>query len=203
LEETCFQPDLQAFDDPNYLVKISSADILKAKHETNLELWSRFKQRFREEYLLALRERHHHQKESSYPVWAPSVNDVVLIRDESNPMMWQTGIIVELIRSADHEIRTALVKIGKKNFLRRATVHLYPLEMRSEAASVPNERNNGYLSRADPRNTSHLTLTQSQPLPSTSTIQQPTYIPIAQSRPKRVIKQPARFLDQEEIVNID
>ena len=102
-----------------------------AKTLTNF--WKRWKQ----EYLLELREFHRtsQHKESSSSLQA---GEVVTVYDEGHPRgLWRLGRIEELIPSADGKIRGVRVKVvskgGQVKIIRRPIQHIYPLEVRSRS----------------------------------------------------------------------
>ena len=83
--------------------------------------------RWRTEYLRALRERHdltHDGKTNEI-----SVGDVMLIKgDQKNRQKWKIGIVKQLITGRDGVVRGATLRAGRDT-MERAVQHLYPMEM--------------------------------------------------------------------------
>ena len=78
-------------------------------------------------YVRSLRERHRRSGGEQTP--HPSVEDVVIIQDESrNRRSWKLGIVDELIVGRDGIIRAAKMRAGK-GVMERAVQHLHPLEL--------------------------------------------------------------------------
>ena len=90
------------------------------------DLWNRW----RSEYLLALRERHTCNVRSKGIVW-PRVGDVVLVHDEGPRQSWKLGCITRLFTSSDENTRVAQVKMST-GITTRPVVRLYPLELNVE-----------------------------------------------------------------------
>ena len=84
--------------------------------------------RWRNEYLRGLRERHnltHNEKPNSL-----KIGDVMLIKgDQKNRSMWTIGVVTGLITGRDNVIRGAKLKTGKGYVLERAVQYLYPMEL--------------------------------------------------------------------------
>ena len=83
-------------------------------------LWNRWKR----EYLSALRESHRNKTRDV--VW-PTLGEVVLIHDEGPRAKWRLGRIVRLYPGGDGVVRVAQVKTDAGQF-NRPVVKLYPLE---------------------------------------------------------------------------
>ena len=98
----------------------------------------RFWTRWRQEYLLELRESHR-RLEGRRPDKV-NVRDVVIIYDDIPRGLWKLGVIEKTIMGRDREIRGAIVRVGSgsqsSSFLRRPIQRLYPLELRSVESSV-------------------------------------------------------------------
>ena len=62
----------------------------------------------------------------------PKVGDVVLVKEETIRSEWPKGIIIELIKSSDGQIRKAKVMNNRKHVLERAICDLYSLEINAE-----------------------------------------------------------------------
>ena len=90
--------------------------------------------RFREEYLLELR---NHHVQGGDPVRKPEVGDVVVIEGLSKRNHWRLGRILSFITGSDGRHRGAVLKYfdGTKNrSIQRPIERLYPIEVR---ATVP------------------------------------------------------------------
>ena len=65
------------------------------------------------------------------PGLIPKVGDIVIVYDEKNRLSWKKGLIMELIKSKDGQIRSALVKVGTIESVKSIS-HLYSLECRAQ-----------------------------------------------------------------------
>jgi len=140
-----FPPEKKNLDclaDPDYFYRPPTANELRLKHEANNRLLEKFTITFKNQYLLNLRERHKGNPKQTETF--PSINDIVLIKDEHHPIFWRLGRIEALITSADGQTRTALVKTpiankkdaegkAKLSTVKRAITQLYPLEFATKA----------------------------------------------------------------------
>ena len=94
-----------------------------------------FNNRFYEEYILALRERHQYEIRKFNNESKLCVNDVVLIQEENRPRVkWRKGKISKLINSKDGLVRGVelVVNKGMSNktiTIRRPVQHVIPLQM--------------------------------------------------------------------------
>ncbi|XP_055944342.1 uncharacterized protein LOC129975313 [Argiope bruennichi] len=87
------------------------------------ELWLKWK----EQYLLMLKSAHNLANPSSYQNL--KIGDIVLVEGASkSKLLWEMGVIQELIMGRDGLVRACIVKTSKGK-LRRAVQLLYPLEM--------------------------------------------------------------------------
>ena len=88
-----------------------------------------FWNRWRKDYVLALRDNLRYKKNSCVKI--PAVNDVVLIHDDKQPrQQWNQGKITELFQGMNGQSRTAKIKLGKsRNNIRRPINRLYPIEI--------------------------------------------------------------------------
>ena len=116
---------------------------------------SHFWNRWRREYLADLRETH--RINNKEPVEVKS-GDVVLIQDDNAKRgMWKMGIIEEIIKGKDQQIRGAKVRKmarGKPEFLNRPLQKLIPLE---RAGKISLERQDGKERREDKGMDEHVT----------------------------------------------
>ena len=62
------------------------------------------------------------------------MGDVVLVKEDTIRPEWPKGIITELIKSSDGQIRKAKVMNNRKHILERAICDLYSLEINAEQA---------------------------------------------------------------------
>ena len=65
------------------------------------------------------------------PGLIPQRGDVVIIYDEKNRLSWKKGIIMDLIKSTDGQVRSAVVKVGTIESV-KSIGHLYSLECRAQ-----------------------------------------------------------------------
>ena len=111
-----------------------------------------FWRRWRREYLLELREAHHHHRSSGKPQIAEG--DVVVVYTEDQPRScWSLGRIERLITGADGQTRAATVRVSRKgrvSVLDRPIQHLYPLEVVPSSDPVPEEENEDNVSDEEP-----------------------------------------------------
>lgn len=105
-----------------------------------LEFWrlqqktlDKFWKNWSELYIKNLREKHQKMHTQHFITRrAPEIGEVVIIDDENMGRAgWKLGVIEEFSPSADHLIRSALVRTSKEKKLRRPINLLYPLEIRS------------------------------------------------------------------------
>ena len=96
--------------------------------------------RWREEYLLQLRERHYATDNVGVPR-APIPGEVVVIHDDNHPRtLWKLGRVTDVITGDDVQIRGAVLKVttnGRQATLRRPISCLYPLEERPKSKANP------------------------------------------------------------------
>lgn len=92
-------------------------------------LFDQFNQRFKAEYLAALRERHTYQQKKTSQTEDITVGDVVLINNKDLPRInWKLAIVRKLLRGPDGKVRAAelLTSSGVTN---RSIHLLHPLEV--------------------------------------------------------------------------
>ena len=130
-------------DDEDFEVAPSEAT-RRVKHLHNaLNHWWR---RWRQEYLLELRESHRYSR-GKEPAPAVEVGDIVLLYDDSLPRsFWKLVRVAELINGRDGKTRGAVVKVpdgnGHTTTLRCPLQSLYPLELKcKEQYEQPGESN--------------------------------------------------------------
>ena len=90
----------------------------------------KFWQRWSNEYLVALREKHNNKKDHSCNQKI-QLGQVVLIHEDTPRINWRLGLIVELLHSSDGIVRSVNVKTSS-GVLNRPITKLYPLEVTSE-----------------------------------------------------------------------
>ena len=92
--------------------------------------------RWRNEYLLQLRERYSNV-DSVGVNRSPISGEIVIIHDENHPRsFWKLGRVTDLIKGDDGQIRGAVIDVvtnGKPQTLRRPITRLYPLEVMLKA----------------------------------------------------------------------
>ena len=97
--------------------------------------------RWREEYLLQLRERYHAADNTGIPR-APILGEVVLVHDENHPRtLWKLGRVTSVITGDDGQIRGAVLEVttnGRPSTLRRPISCLYPLEVTPKSTAGSN-----------------------------------------------------------------
>ncbi|XP_065891666.1 uncharacterized protein [Dysidea avara] len=98
------------------------------------QFWSRW----REEYLLQLRERYSTTDEVGV-LRSPIPGEVVVIHDEDRPRtQWRLGRVSEVLKSSDDQIRGVVLKVntnGRLSTLRRPVTCLYLLEIAPQMCS--------------------------------------------------------------------
>ena len=86
-------------------------------------------ERFRDQYLESLK--FEQRATVDKPGLMPRVGDVVIVFDKEHRLSWSKGLILELVKSQDGNVRKAKVRINKVESI-KAINHLYPLEARVE-----------------------------------------------------------------------
>jgi hypothetical protein len=113
--------------------EVSTSDLSRRmKHLSNL--MNHFWLRWRNEYLLELREAHRHSARKRGKADIVKIGDVVIVHDDDQPRgLWRLGRIEKLITGADNRVRGAVVKVKSKKrrptTLKRPLQKLYPLEI--------------------------------------------------------------------------
>jgi len=136
-------PEDDAADDPDFQPKETTTQALLKLWKSGQRRLQQFWSRWREDYLLNLREAHTsvHKQHRTSVATSPSVNDVVLIKDDLPRGRWRLGRIIGLTPSADGHVRSATVRTPDKRQLIRPISHLYPLELCNKTTSdtVPSD----------------------------------------------------------------
>ena len=123
-------PDIDTSEDDNYTPNKNAAEILLETWKKGHRLFDRFWQKWRNDYLLSLKERTQTKiKEArvQFPFLA-KVGDVVLIKDELPRGSWRMGKIQELVQSGDLQIRSAKILLPSGKMIGRPFKLLYPIE---------------------------------------------------------------------------
>ena len=102
----------------------------------------KFWKRWREEYLLGLRELHQHSEGNS-KADRISVGDIVIIADDQPRALWKLGRVEKTLIGPDGEPRGALLRVARKGrnllHIRRPVQRLYPLEMARDRVTQSEE----------------------------------------------------------------
>ena len=127
-------------------VELSSNDSSKRVNHLN-NVMSHFWNRWKNEYLMELRDSHRHTSKSTNPT-PIAVGDMVVVHDEERPRgFWRLAKVEHLITGADGLVRGATIRVKPKSrrssTLRRPIQLLYPLEIRSgnEPVAMGNHEN--------------------------------------------------------------
>ena len=130
-------PDGSAAHDTDEEFEMTSHDlVVRAQNLTRIldQFWNRW----RDEYLLQLRERYCTSETARTPR-APVLDEVVLIHEEGlKRTQWRLGRVHELVKSSDGQIRGVVLKVncnGRVHILRRPVQCLYPLEVAQRTVS--------------------------------------------------------------------
>lgn len=118
--------------DPSY----NATEIVSKRFKYCKKLISDFYNRWKNDYLLSLRETDRNINEKSN--LNLKVGQVVLIHDDCNRMFWKLGVIEQLHIGADNNVRSADVRTTS-GVLTRPIVKLYPLELDIDCKSLSAE----------------------------------------------------------------
>ena len=116
--------------DPNY----GTRDRLTKSFLKRLKVAHLLIQRWRQEYLLNLRERYS-SKNLEVPI---NVGNVVLIYDECPRVNWKLGMVTKVFPGSDHKVRSVELKTANGSVSRPVT-KLYPLEVCATEEPLSNE----------------------------------------------------------------
>lgn len=126
-------PDQNSSESSDYEADLDANDLTRRmKHLSNV--MNHFWNRWREEYLLELRESHRFNKtDGSGTV---GLGDIVVVHDESRPRgLWRLARVEKLITGADGSTRGAVVRVSSRKrrptTIKRPVQRLYPLEIHS------------------------------------------------------------------------
>ena len=111
---------------------VQSAEDLNARAQRLTRALEDYWIRWREEYLLQLRERYHTADNTGIPR-APILGEVVLVHNENHPhTLWKLGRVTSVIADDGGQIQGAVLEVttnGRLSTLRRPISCLYPLEV--------------------------------------------------------------------------
>ena len=111
---------------------VLSSEDLNAKAQRLTRALQGYWIRWREEYLLQLRERYHAADNTGIPR-APILREVVLVHDENHPRtLWKLGGVTSVITGDNGQIQGAVLEDttnGRPLTLCRSISCLYPLEV--------------------------------------------------------------------------
>ncbi|XP_060559754.1 uncharacterized protein LOC132719841 [Ruditapes philippinarum] len=110
---------------PTPINKLSDRSSVIKQATIQTKLINHFRDRWRHEYLTALRERHQTTGKNDQTI---SVGDVVLVHDDVPRLLWKLAVVEELVPGKDGLIRSAKIR-AQNGLTNRAIVKLYPLEM--------------------------------------------------------------------------
>ena len=126
-------PELDTEDGDVDYGRLTSREALIARWKTSQSHLNQFWKLWQEEYLLSLRETHRIKLKQPRITshLAPTVNSVVIIRDNANVNSrgsWKLGRITKVFESADGQQRSAKVQLSSGKLITRPLTMLYPLE---------------------------------------------------------------------------
>jgi len=128
-------PDSNTSNTPDYDIDIQPHDLSRRMQHLSNAL-NHFWKRWRNEYLLELRNAHRYfgRDDASR---AASIGDVVVVHEKDKPRgKWRVGKILDIIAGSDGCIRGAVVQVrskgGNSTMLRHLVQRLYPLEIQSQ-----------------------------------------------------------------------
>ena len=123
--------------DPDF--ELSSTELSKRMNHLS-NVMNHFWRRWRDEYLIELRNSHRHSAKNTAPT-PVAVGDMVVVHDEDLPRgLWKLARVESLVTGADGLVRGATIRVksrgNKSNTLKRPLQCLYPLEIRGGDDSV-------------------------------------------------------------------
>ena len=109
------------------------------------QIVSHINKRFYNEYILALRERHHYERQSHHlHLQNVSIGDIVPVKDVNMPRLcWKKGRITKLIKGNDGFVRgvslgTVVSTTKKTQCINRPLQHIIPLQLKDIQQSNKN-----------------------------------------------------------------
>lgn len=128
-------PDPTLDDDASLDDNLSRNDLTRRMRHLSKTV-DDFWKRWRDEYLLELREAHRQFQSAGGSPTSIAMGDTVIVHEENHPMgLWRLGRVRELIQGVDGNVRGALVRVqsgGGHSTIRRPVQRLYPLEVRED-----------------------------------------------------------------------
>ena len=124
--------------DPDF--ELPSTELSKRMNHLSNAM-NHFWRRWRDEYLVNLRDSHRHSAKDTVPT-PIAVGDIVVVHDEDLPRgFWKLARVEGLVTGADGLVRGATIRVrseGRRcSVLRRPIQRLYPLEIRGGDECVP------------------------------------------------------------------
>ena len=115
---------------------MAAKDVRNVCKHTDI-VFKHFIQRFKNEYLLVLLEKHSYVKPNNKQPSGLSVGDVVIEDENLNRLSWRKGRITKLIESGDNNVRAVELNVYQPNSdrlctIRRLIQHLVPVEIQNE-----------------------------------------------------------------------
>ncbi|CAB4014773.1 Hypothetical predicted protein [Paramuricea clavata] len=134
--------------DPEF--SLNDKDLSRRKKHLST-LMNHFWTRWRDEYLMELRNSHRGKNDNGKGTIR--AGDIVVVHDESQPRAcWRLGKVERLINGEDGNVRGAIVRISPKGkrptTLKRSVRLLYPLEVRSDSEAEENRYGKNELDEA-------------------------------------------------------
>ena len=128
--KTCLPPVDDGGPDLGFNPNLSSAQQLLNLWTKGQRILNRLWRLWRDEHMLSLRERHQNELRQGRSLSSenPSLNAVVLIKDDLARANWRLGRVIKLHRSNDNEVRLATVRLPNNQVLRRPLSLLCPIE---------------------------------------------------------------------------
>ena len=123
-------PELEfEINDPDFTPYESSADRLIQIWKKGQRFLNGFWKLWREDYLLSLRERTQNTIKAGRVVSHsfPKCGDIVLVKEDLPRGCWNMGKVMELIISADGQVRSAKVKLHSGRIIGRPLKLLFPV----------------------------------------------------------------------------
>jgi hypothetical protein len=113
----------------NLLAPNSTSKLIKKKNQNRRQFVSKLCSRFVSYYLMQL-DNFHAKGASGRKI---RVEEVVVIHDKySKRLVWETGVVKELLHSCDGLVWSTIVEFPNGNLLTRAVQCLYPIELRED-----------------------------------------------------------------------
>uniref|UniRef100_A0AC34GU52 Integrase catalytic domain-containing protein n=1 Tax=Panagrolaimus sp. ES5 TaxID=591445 RepID=A0AC34GU52_9BILA len=132
--------------DPSYMPSnVAGGEVLAEKYFKSLQHVDRFWKLWANDYLNMLRERNggEHKNARGAQQRNPVVGEYVLVSEADTPRgSWKIAKIVDVIQSADKEIRSCEIQYVDGFITRRAINHLYPLEEGAVYLDISTENSN-------------------------------------------------------------